>query len=272
MSTARSRCADRARSPGHGARGGRNQGHHADGHAEQRRAECAAAGRIDPIGRAGRDHRDPHGHRPAHLAAGVSTARKGQDPVPSTLDWDLWLGPAAARPYQELYPKGHPVYKPPPEKKHQLDFMVAGRPGPADGVVYHPFIWRGWTEFGSGSVGDIAPHAMNVIFMALDLGAPSAVEVVETSGMRREMYPGLEHDPLRLGAARRASAAHHLLVRRREASSARGRAPRRPHLDRNQGQSAAGRGPFIGQKMDPYECLHAGSGAAKRSTRTGLWR
>src|ERR1019366_5181864 len=42
---------------------------------------------------------------------------------------------------------------------------------------------------GGGAVGDIAPHAMNVIFMALDLGAPSAVEAGDTSGGRREMYP-----------------------------------------------------------------------------------
>ena len=44
-------------------------------------------------------------------------------------------------------------------------------------------------DFGSGAMGDIAPHTMNVIFMALELGAPSAIEVVETSGMKKEMYP-----------------------------------------------------------------------------------
>jgi predicted dehydrogenase len=107
---------------------------------------------------------------------------QGQDPVPSKFDWDLWLGPAAARPYQGVWPKDHPVYKPESWKR----FIYQKDP---DLPVYHPFTWRGWTEFGSGAVGDIAPHAMNVIFMALDLGAPSAVEVVETSGMRREMYP-----------------------------------------------------------------------------------
>src|SRR6516165_229818 len=31
----------------------------------------------------------------------------GEDPVPSTLDWDLWLGTAAARPYQAVWPEGH---------------------------------------------------------------------------------------------------------------------------------------------------------------------
>jgi predicted dehydrogenase len=101
----------------------------------------------------------------------------GEDPVPSTLDWDLWLGTAAARPFQGKWPEGHPVFD--PERRRQR--------GP--GNLYHPFSWRGWRDFGSGALGDIAPHSMNVIFLALDLGAPSVVEVVATSGMKREMYP-----------------------------------------------------------------------------------
>jgi hypothetical protein len=102
----------------------------------------------------------------------------GEDPVPETLDWDLWLGTAAMRPYQAKWPEGHPVYS--PEKKKQLA---------ASGTMYHPFSWRGWWDFGSGALGDIAAHSMNVIFLALDLGAPSAVEVVSTSGMKNEMFP-----------------------------------------------------------------------------------
>jgi hypothetical protein len=90
----------------------------------------------------------------------------------------MWLGTAPLRPYQSKWPEGHPIYS--PEKKKQCA---------AGGTLYHPFSWRGWVEFGNGALGDIAPHAMNVIFMALDLGAPSAVEVVDTSGMTREMYP-----------------------------------------------------------------------------------
>jgi hypothetical protein len=114
----------------------------------------------------------------------------GEDSVPSDLDWDGWLGVAPMRPYRSMYPKEHPVYNPAPEKKHQLDFAVAGlSPVPPVGVVYHPFVWRGFTDFGSGALGDIAPHQANVLFLALDLGAPSAVEVVETSGMKKGMYP-----------------------------------------------------------------------------------
>lgn len=105
-----------------------------------------------------------------------------EEPVPEHLDWDLWIGPAAMRPYVSAWPLGHDVYS--YERRGQF------RSGPH---VYHPLTWRGWTEFGSGALGDIAPHSMNVVFMALDLGAPSAVEVMETSGMRREMYPDWAH-------------------------------------------------------------------------------
>lgn len=103
---------------------------------------------------------------------------QGEDPAPETLNWDLWVGTAPMRPYQARWPEGHAVYS--PERKRQLA---------ASGTLYHPFSWRGWWEFGSGALGDIAAHSMNQIFMALDLGAPSAVEVVSTSGMKTEMFP-----------------------------------------------------------------------------------
>ncbi len=106
----------------------------------------------------------------------------GEDSLPPELDWDLWLGPAAKRPFLNKWPEGHPVYD--PARKNQF------RSGP---TIYHPLTWRGWTEFGSGALGDIAPHSMNVIFLALDLGAPSAVEIIETSGMKPEMYPDWTH-------------------------------------------------------------------------------
>ncbi|HEY5914436.1 MAG TPA: Gfo/Idh/MocA family oxidoreductase [Verrucomicrobiae bacterium] len=57
-------------------------------------------------------------------------------PVPETLDWDLWLGPAPARPY-------HPCYL--------------------------PANWRGWRAFGSGIVGDFGCHTGNLMFRALRL-------------------------------------------------------------------------------------------------------
>lgn len=81
--------------------------------------------------------------------------------VPATLDWDLWLGPAAARPY-------HPVY--------------------------HPFNFRGWYDFGTGALGDMACHTLHVIIKALDLGSPSSVEASATV-QREALKPGDEPEP-----------------------------------------------------------------------------
>ena len=62
---------------------------------------------------------------------------KDTPPVPATLDWDLWLGPAPLRPYNP---------------------------------AYLPFIWRGWWDFGTGALGDIGCHAMDPVFRALETG------------------------------------------------------------------------------------------------------
>ena len=68
-------------------------------------------------------------------------------PVPATLDWDLWLGPAPWRPY-------HPAYV--------------------------PFRWRGWWDFGSGGIGDMGIHNLAPVFSALKLGAPTCVHASST--------------------------------------------------------------------------------------------
>ena len=46
---------------------------------------------------------------------------------------------------------------------------------------YHPFAWRGWWDFGTGALGDMACHTMNMPYMALDLQHPTSVEA-QTSG------------------------------------------------------------------------------------------
>lgn len=176
----------------------------------------------------------------------------GEDPVPPTLNWDLFLGPAPVRPYKTMYPKGHMVYG--PEKKKQSEFEIAGlEPVPPVGVVYHPFVWRGWTDFGSGALGDIAPHAMNVIFWALDLGAPAAVEVVDTSGMTKEMFP--DWSILRFDWPRRG--VHPPLsvywydggkVPPEEINGGKGGMV----WIGTKGSLPPGRGPFAGQKTEPY--------------------
>jgi len=76
--------------------------------------------------------------------AGIEMVRpKEKPPVPDTLDWDLWLGPAPKRPYHS---------------------------------AYLPAIWRGWWDFGTGSLGDMACHIIDPIFWALKLGYPDSVE------------------------------------------------------------------------------------------------
>jgi predicted dehydrogenase len=79
----------------------------------------------------------------------------GTEPVPATLDWDLWLGPAKWRPYNS---------------------------------AYVPFRWRGWWDFGCGALGDMAVHNADPAFFCLDLGAPTAVEA-ETSPVNDETFP-----------------------------------------------------------------------------------
>jgi len=81
----------------------------------------------------------------------------GEDPVPDTLDWDLWIGPAAMRPFKR--------------------------------GVYHGFNWRGWYDFGTGALGDMACHTVNMPFRALKLGYPTVVECEMASRMYSETYP-----------------------------------------------------------------------------------
>ncbi len=75
--------------------------------------------------------------------------------TPDYLDWDLWLGPAPHRPYA---------------------------PG------YAPFSWRGWWDFGTGAMGDMACHIMDAAFWVLELGYPSRI-VPEATTLFDETAP-----------------------------------------------------------------------------------
>jgi hypothetical protein len=55
--------------------------------------------------------------------------------------------------------------------------------------VYHPFSWRGWCDFGTGALGDMACHTFHVIFQALNLGAPKSVHA-STALIRELMIEG----------------------------------------------------------------------------------
>ncbi len=79
-------------------------------------------------------------------------------PVPDTLDWDLFLGPAPERPY-------HPAYT--------------------------PWNWRAWWDFGTGALGDMACHIIDPAFKALKLKYPYAVEAGSTP-VNTESAPSAE--------------------------------------------------------------------------------
>ena len=82
---------------------------------------------------------------------------EGSDPIPSTLDWDSWIGTAPARPFKN--------------------------------DVYHTFKWRGFFDFGTGAFGDMACHTMNVPFRGLRLGAVESAECIKIEGKNTETYP-----------------------------------------------------------------------------------
>ena len=80
---------------------------------------------------------------------------KETEAVPEGLDWDLWLGPAPERPFNH---------------------------------AYLPFVWRGWTDFGCGALGDMGSYSFDTIFRVLKLEAPVSVEASSTDRYD-ETYP-----------------------------------------------------------------------------------
>jgi len=90
------------------------------------------------------------------------------DPVPASLDWKRWLGPAEFRPY------------------------VNG--------VYHPGAWRKWRDFGSSWLGDLGIHLISPVWQGLSLGAVGAESVRAevaasdwTDEQRRQFWPTMSH-------------------------------------------------------------------------------
>jgi predicted dehydrogenase len=89
---------------------------------------------------------------------GGSGGRPASKPIPSHLHWDEWIGPA---PYRDYHDK------------------------------LHPFDWRSWRDFGTGTIGDMACHNVNPVFWALKLGEVKkfTVTCLNTTGGSKEMYP-----------------------------------------------------------------------------------
>jgi predicted dehydrogenase len=87
-------------------------------------------------------------------------APKDTEAVPAELDWNLWLGTAPDRPYNK---------------------------------IFLPANWRGWWDYGTGALGDMGCHFMDVPFRALRLGYPTAVECsvgsVYTGFFQEAHYP-----------------------------------------------------------------------------------
>ena len=80
---------------------------------------------------------------------------KGQ-PVPGSLDWDLWLGPRKKRPFHE---------------------------------AYHPLSWRAWWDFGTGWTCDRGVHTMDPIVWALNLGRPEVIDARSSLGHNPDTHP-----------------------------------------------------------------------------------
>jgi predicted dehydrogenase len=82
-----------------------------------------------------------------------------EEAVPPWLHWDEFLGPAPERPYS---------------------------------AAYHPFKWRGWWDFGTGALGDMACHIMDATYWGLNLGFPKTVEVESDGPAGPETAPKWE--------------------------------------------------------------------------------
>ncbi|MBN1509574.1 MAG: Gfo/Idh/MocA family oxidoreductase [Sedimentisphaerales bacterium] len=89
---------------------------------------------------------------------------EGEDPVPATLDWDAWIGPAPMRPY------------------------VGPKEGGGNGP-YHAFNWRGFVDFGSGALGDMACHTTDGIYAIMKPGYAATAEPIIMTGPVKDQWP-----------------------------------------------------------------------------------
>lgn len=125
-----------------------NQGHSGEG--VRKLCEMIWSGAIGPI-------RTAHvwTNRPDDWLQGVPDPLP-PEPIPESLNWDLWLGTAPWRPYNS---------------------------------GYHPSDWRGWWDFGCGALGDMGCHIMDPVNWALQLGPPKSVECIAQVGKNDQTAP-----------------------------------------------------------------------------------
>ncbi|MCD7977648.1 MAG: Gfo/Idh/MocA family oxidoreductase [Tannerellaceae bacterium] len=89
---------------------------------------------------------------------GLMTPEKA-DKIPSTLNWDLFTGPAELKPFNN---------------------------------IYHPWNWRGWWAYGTGALGDMACHILHPVFKGLKLGYPTSAQGSSTL-LLRDCAPQAQH-------------------------------------------------------------------------------
>ncbi len=82
--------------------------------------------------------------------------RPKAQPTRKTMDWNSWIGPRQMRPYAD---------------------------------AYAPFNWRGFWDFGTGALGDMACHTVNLPFWALKFEYPTSMECLYVKGLNYETYP-----------------------------------------------------------------------------------
>ena len=78
------------------------------------------------------------------------------EPLPKTLDWDVWTGPANEHPFSKYL---------------------------------HPGNWRSWFDYGNGAFGDWGPHILDTAHRFLKLGLPTEIEAVKLEGRRKDIFP-----------------------------------------------------------------------------------
>ncbi|MEZ5355418.1 MAG: Gfo/Idh/MocA family oxidoreductase [Bryobacteraceae bacterium] len=111
--------------------------------------------------------------REVHASTGAPSWPQGvqsvptETKVPDTLDWDLWLGGAAMRPY----------------------VAGSGAEYEKENKFYAPFNWRGFFDFGTGPLGDWGIHVFGPVHLALQLTSPVSVEVIKQEGKSQWTFP-----------------------------------------------------------------------------------
>ena len=175
------------------------EGRDPDGHPDPRRRQLPARRRADPdrgdrpgdrgprLGRPGLGPAVGRGRREATATSSRSRERPTESsPIPEGLDWDLWLGPAPARPFHEVY-----------------------FPGPK---------WYRWWDFGNGTMSDLGSHWIDLPFWALKLQRPEDHRGVRPAAPPGDR-PGVDARHLRIRTPRRQPPVRLLVPGGRQATS-----------------------------------------------------